>query len=61
MEDLMNTALGYVTPAFEFAVAWIIDPANWVQFALLVQSPTLRSDFHAIAAASSSVCSDGDW
>ena len=36
MEDLMNTALGYVTPAFEFAVAWIIDPANWVQFALLV-------------------------
>lgn len=32
----MNTALGYVTPAFEFAVAWMIDPANWVQFALLV-------------------------
>lgn len=36
MEDLMNTAMGYVLPAYEIAVAWIIDPANWVQFALLV-------------------------
>ena len=36
MNELFNTALGYVTPVFEFALAWIIDPANWVQFALLV-------------------------
>lgn len=36
MDDLMNTVMGYVTPAFEFALAWMIDPANWVQFALLV-------------------------
>lgn len=36
MNDLLNTALGYVTPAYEVALAWIIDPANWVQFALLV-------------------------
>ncbi|SMX41925.1 mechanosensitive ion channel family protein [Octadecabacter ascidiaceicola] len=36
MNDLLNTALGYVTPVLEFALAWIIDPANWVQFALLV-------------------------
>lgn len=36
MNDLMNTALGYLTPAFDFVVGWIIDPANWVQFALLV-------------------------
>lgn len=36
MNDLMNTALGYVTPAIDFAVAWMINPANWVQFALLV-------------------------
>ena len=32
----MNTVMGYVMPVFEFALAWIIDPANWVQFALLV-------------------------
>lgn len=36
MDDLMNTVMGYVTPAYEFALAWMIDPANWVQFALLV-------------------------
>lgn len=36
MNDLINTALGYVTPAIDFAVAWMINPANWVQFALLV-------------------------
>lgn len=36
MDDLMNTVMGYVTPAFDVAVAWIINPANWSQFALLV-------------------------
>lgn len=36
MEDLMNTALGYIMPVVDYAVAWIINPANWVQFALLV-------------------------
>ncbi|MEN8841976.1 MAG: mechanosensitive ion channel domain-containing protein [Octadecabacter sp.] len=36
MNDLLNTALSYVTPAFDVALAWIINPANWVQFALLV-------------------------
>ena len=36
MENLMDTTLGYVTAAYEIALAWIIDPANWVQFALLV-------------------------
>ncbi|MCF2871343.1 mechanosensitive ion channel [Octadecabacter sp. G9-8] len=36
MNDLMNTVLGYVMPVYEIALAWIIDPANWVQFALLV-------------------------
>lgn len=41
MENLMNTALGYVMPALDFALAWIIDPANWVQFALLVAAYVL--------------------
>ncbi|MCF2906218.1 mechanosensitive ion channel [Octadecabacter sp. CECT 8868] len=41
MEDLMNTAMGYITPAYEFVVGWIIDPANWVQFALLVAAYVL--------------------
>jgi len=36
MEDLINTAMGYITPAVDFAIVWMIDPANWVQFALLV-------------------------
>lgn len=36
MNDLLNTALSYVMPAFDVALAWIINPANWVQFALLV-------------------------
>ena len=36
MNDFLNTALSYVMPAFDVALAWIIDPANWVQFALLV-------------------------
>jgi len=36
MQDLLNTAMGYVTPALDFALAWMINPANWVQFALLV-------------------------
>ncbi|MCW1952003.1 MAG: mechanosensitive ion channel [Octadecabacter sp.] len=36
MNDLLNTALSYVTPAFDVALSWIINPANWVQFALLV-------------------------
>ena len=36
MENLLDTALGYVTSAYEVALTWIIDPANWVQFALLV-------------------------
>jgi len=41
MEDLLNTALGYVQPVFEFVLAWVIDPANWVQFALLVAAYVL--------------------
>ena len=36
MEDLINTAMGYIMPAFDYAVAWMVNPANWVQFALLV-------------------------
>lgn len=36
MDDLLNTVMGYVTPAFDVAIAWIINPANWSQFALLV-------------------------
>ncbi len=36
MENLLETALGYATTAYEVAFAWLIDPANWVQFALLV-------------------------
>lgn len=36
MEDLINTVFGYVTPVLDFAIAWMINPANWVQFALLV-------------------------
>jgi hypothetical protein len=36
MEDLINTAMGYVMPAFDYAVAWMVNRANWVQFALLV-------------------------
>jgi len=36
MENILNTATGYAATAFEIAVNWIIDPANWVQFALLV-------------------------
>lgn len=36
MEDMLQTALNYVQPAVDFVVGWIIDPANWVQFALLV-------------------------
>ena len=36
MENLLETSLGYLTKAYEIALAWIIDPANWVQFALLV-------------------------
>jgi len=38
MENLLDTSLGYLTTAYEVAFAWIIDPANWVQFALLVGS-----------------------
>lgn len=38
MENMLNTVMGYGTTAFEVALAWIIDPANWVQFALLVGS-----------------------
>lgn len=36
MDEMMNIAFGYAAPAFEFALAWAIDPASWVQFALLV-------------------------
>ena len=36
MNDLLNTALGYVATAYEVVFAWLINPANWVQFALLV-------------------------
>ncbi|MDB4213269.1 mechanosensitive ion channel [Octadecabacter sp.] len=36
MDDLLKTVMGYVMPAYDVALAWIIDPANWVQFALLV-------------------------
>ncbi|MEL6958814.1 MAG: mechanosensitive ion channel domain-containing protein [Pseudomonadota bacterium] len=36
MEDLLNTAMGYLTIAYGFALSWIIDPANWSQFALLI-------------------------
>ena len=38
MENLLETAMGYGMTAYEFAVAWIVSPANWVQFALLVGS-----------------------
>jgi potassium efflux system protein len=36
MNDLLNTTLGYIATAYEVAFAWLINPANWVQFALLV-------------------------
>ena len=36
MDDFLKTLLGYVMPAYDVALAWIIDPANWVQVALLV-------------------------
>lgn len=36
MDDFLKTVLGYVMPAYDVALAWIIDPANWVQAALLV-------------------------
>jgi|TARA_B110000977_G_C11045083_1_gene480244 potassium efflux system protein len=36
MDDFLKTVLGYVMPAYDVALAWIIDPANWVQVALLV-------------------------
>lgn len=36
MENLMSTAMAYATPAFEVAFAWLINPANWSQFALLI-------------------------
>jgi potassium efflux system protein len=35
MDDFLKTVLGYVMPAYDVALAWIIDPANWVQVALL--------------------------
>jgi potassium efflux system protein len=35
MNDLLNTTLGYIATAYEVAFAWLINPANWVQFALL--------------------------
>ncbi len=38
MENILETAKGYAMTAFDVAFAWIIDPANWVQFALLVGS-----------------------
>lgn len=36
MDDFLKTVLGYVMPAYDVALAWIIDPSNWVQVALLV-------------------------
>ena len=36
MENMLQTAQGYAFSAYEIALAWLIDPANWVQFALLV-------------------------
>ena len=36
MNDLLNTTLGYIATAYEVAFVWLINPANWVQFALLV-------------------------
>ena len=36
MDDFLKTVLGYVMPAYDVALAWIIDPANSVQVALLV-------------------------
>ena len=36
MDDFLKIVLGYVMPAYDVALAWIIDPANWVQVALLV-------------------------
>ena len=36
MDDFLKTLLGYVMPAYDVALAWIINPANWVQVALLV-------------------------
>jgi potassium efflux system protein len=36
MDDFLKTVLGYVMPAYDVALAWIIDPANWVQVVLLV-------------------------
>lgn len=41
MNDLLNTGLGYVMPVIDIALAWIINPANWVQFALLVAAYVL--------------------
>jgi len=38
MENLLDTSLGYLISAYEIAFAWIVSPANWVQFALLVGS-----------------------
>ena len=36
MDDFLKTVLGYVMPAYDVALAWIIDPVNWIQVALLV-------------------------
>jgi potassium efflux system protein len=36
MDDFLKTVLGYVMPAYDVALAWIINPANWVQVVLLV-------------------------
>ena len=36
MDDFLKIVLGYVMPAYDVALAWIINPANWVQVALLV-------------------------
>ncbi|SLN35280.1 mechanosensitive ion channel family protein [Pseudooctadecabacter jejudonensis] len=36
MENILETAQGYATSAFDVAFAWLINPANWSQFALLV-------------------------
>lgn len=41
MEDILELAKGYALTAYEIAFTWIIDPANWVQFALLVSAYVL--------------------
>lgn len=36
MENILETAKSYGQTGLDFATQWILDPANWVQFALLL-------------------------